>query len=507
VSDKRYKLVDFNSVLMAINIIVVALLIYVMPDAANNEYIDQRTIMLGILLCAQTHVGLQIERKRRDPFVILFAFTMIFYFSFRIFTLAEFPFSVVFARYSYRPENSNYALVFILIANLFLYAGFFWLGFRERRAIDSTQWRAASPGRLIALTVVSIIYSYFSGIYWTADELPRAVSLAGVFVSPAVILLMTLSYFLLFRSSLRRTTSIAIVTLLVLEMIAHTLAGSRSGITTLIQNAMLAILAIGGCIRIRRSHLVWSIVLVPVLLVLLIGAFTVSTYNRSNKGESIDFGRLIALTGEAGSQLGENSDLRILLPPIFNRAGFFDYSAEIIANKDRYESAFNLGTYAKSIIDNLLTPGFDVYDQPKISNALQFIYDDLGTPSKEQLTEDYQSDQFGVYGEFFALFGWASLPLFFLVAFFLKRIYVRLKSESPFALAMKRVLVLSVFVKILDSYGMDWTIIETVPFAAALYLYRFFFRSRKVPRGGTADDCAGTTPFPAPQGAAAAAAI
>jgi hypothetical protein len=318
---------------------------------------------------------------------------------------------------------------------------------------------------------------------------------------------MTLSYFLLFRSSLRTGTSIAIVMLLVLEMIAHTLVGSRSGITTLIQNAMLAILAISGCIRIRRNHLLLGIALVPVLLVLLIVAFTVSTYNRSNKDEAIDFRHLIALSGEAGSQLGQNSDLGILLPPIFNRAGFFDYSAEIIANKDRYESAFNPGTYAKSIIDNLLTPGFDVYDQPKVSNTLQFIYDDLGTPSKEQLTEDYQSDQFGIYGEFYALFGWLSLPLFFLVAFFLKLIYVRLKSESPFALAIKRVLVLSVFVKILDSYGMDWTIIETVPFAAALYLYKFFFRSRKVRQGGTADGGAGTTPFAAPEGAPAAAGI
>ena len=73
-----------------------------------------------------------------------------------------------------------------------------------------------------------------------------------------------------------------------------------------------------------------------------------------------------------------------MLPPIFNRAGFFDYSAEIIAHSDRYKEEFNLATYAKSIIDNLLTPGFDVYDQPKISNALQFIYADLGKPSKER---------------------------------------------------------------------------------------------------------------------------
>jgi hypothetical protein len=139
---------------------------------------------------------------------------------------------------------------------------------------------------------------------------------------------------------------------------------------------------------------------------------------------------------------------------------------------------FNMAAYGRSIVDNLLTPGFDVYDQPKIGNALQFVYEDMGTPSKELISENYQSDQFDIHGELYALFGYASLPLFFLIAFGLKRIYVRVSSPSPFVLAMKRIVILSAFIKIVDSYGMDWTIIEMVPFVAAIFLYTLFFRSR-----------------------------
>ena len=96
------------------------------------------------------------------------------------------------------------------------------------------------------------------------------------------------------------------------------------------------------------------------------------------------------------------------------------------------------------------------------------------------MTESYQSDQFGIYGEFYALFGYASLPLFFITGFLLKRIYVRLNRENPFELAMMRVIVLSIFVKIVNSYGIDWTIIETVPLAAAIVLYSLFFRSKPI---------------------------
>jgi len=467
---------------MGANLVVAILILCVTSHAQNNEYIDRNTIVLALVLAAQTHLALAMERRRRDPFVILLVFTMIFYFSLRIVTLALYPFSSVFLRYSYGPANSNFALTFIIAANVFLYAGLWCVRSRQNIFIRSEAWIPTSPTRIVVLMLVSIIYSYLSGVYWTPDDMPRIVGFVGIFVSPVIILQMALSYFILFRRSMNRMAALLIATLIVLEVAAHTLAGSRSGITTLLQNTMVAMLAIWSCIQVKRKVFIVSCALAPVVLVLLIGAFTLSTYNRSHKDAvgSVDLVRAVELAGEATTEIGADTELDILLPPIFDRAGFFDYSAEIIANRDQYGEVFKLSSYAKSIVDNLLTPGFDVYDQPKASNALQFIYEDLGTPSKEMVSESYQSDQFGIYGEFYGLFGYGSLPLFFLAAFLLKRGYVRLTNNSPFVFAMKRIVVLSVFIKIIDSYGMDWTIIETVPLVASVFLYTFFFRSRRI---------------------------
>jgi hypothetical protein len=115
---------------------------------------------------------------------------------------------------------------------------------------------------------------------------------------------------------------------------------------------------------------------------------------------------------------------------------------------------------------------------------LHFIYGERGEPSKEQSSEDYQSDQFGVYGEFYGLFGYACLPLLFAGAYLVKRVYVRLRSSNPFILLMKRVVVLYVFDRLVNSYGIDWIIGETIPLVAAIFLYTFFFSVR---RSGRAD--------------------
>jgi hypothetical protein len=229
--------------------------------------------------------------------------------------------------------------------------------------------------------------------------------------------------------------------------------------------------------------LILGILLLPLFVVVLIGTFAISTYNRAyrNSDTPLDVRRVLEMTSEASSALSIESTLDSVLPLVAARAGYFDFSAELIAHRSEYSSVINLASYAKSIVDNVLTPGFDVYDQPKISNALRFVYEGSGPPSKELVTADaYQSDQLGIYGEFYALFGYASLPLFLLTGFLLKKIYVQLKSGNPFIFVMKRVAVLFVFVRMLDSYGVDWIILETLPLVAAIYIYRYFFASKFV---------------------------
>jgi hypothetical protein len=482
------KTVDFNSVLIGANLLVMGLLFYALAHAEPNRYVNQASILLGIVLCAQTHIALWLERRQRDPFVILFTFTMIFYFSLRVFTLTIYDFSDVFERYPYDTGDSNYALIFILIANLFLYFGLYVVKIKGNQAVDAAGWKASSSTRIVLLMVAAIFFAYFSGASGTDSEAEssRLLSVLGIFLTPNIIVLMALSYFFLFRRTLTRKFALTLASLIASEMIVHTLIGSRSAIVVIVQNCIFVWLAMAGCIRIRRKYLLVSVALLPVFILLLVASFAVSTYNRATQivGGSFDVQKAFQSGLEAASGVSVASTLDVILPPLLSRAGYFDYSAEVIAHRAQYRSALNLSSYGKSIVDNILTPGFDVYDQPKISNALHFIYGERGEPSKEQSSEDYQSDQFGVYGEFYGLFGYACLPLLFAGAYLVKRVYVRLRSSNPFILLMKRVVVLYVFDRLVNSYGIDWIIGETIPLVAAIFLYTFFFSVR---RSGRAD--------------------
>jgi hypothetical protein len=471
--------VDFNGVLTGANLLIAALLVYVFAQNHGNEYVDQQTVVLGVALAGQTHIALRFERRRRDPFIILLALSMTFFYLLRLLTLNWYPFSFVFERYPYNAGDTNYALIFILIANVFLYAGLYLGRFTCDLAISPGRWKATSPMRVVFLMLVAITFAYFSGHYWNEDNVPRVFNFLTIFVAQDIVLLMALAYYFVFKRSLSKNVRFLIAVMIVVDVVVHTLLGSRQGIVVTLQNYIWVSLAIGGCLQVGRKYFLLGLVLLPVLVTLLVGSFAISTYNRAFRGsETLDVSRALDLAMTSVSELSIESTLDKVVPLIADRAGYFDYSAEIIAHRDEYASVLNLSSYARSIVDNVLTPGFDVYDQPKISNALMFVYNEMGPPSKELVSDLYHSDQLGIYGEFYALFGYASLPLFLLTAFLMKRVYSRMKSENPFILVMKRVIVLWFFVRTLDSYGFDWTIVEALPRIAAIYIYKVFFRSK-----------------------------
>ena len=476
----RNGLIDVNTILRSMNLLVMALLLYGFSRLeGSNNYINQETIALALLLCIQTHIALVFERKRRDPFVILLAFIMICYFSFRIFTLVLYPYSDVFSRFPYDANDSNYALIFILAANTCLYLGFHKVKVGAS-PVKFDNWRATTPGRALFLVLAVGLFAYTKDSYWTTGNIPRGFIFLEAFIYPATVFVMAFAYCLAFAKSLGRAFTLAIILLLVLEMLLHTLAGSRGAIVATLEQLMVVLLAIAGSITFRRRYVTLGLLLTPALLVLLIGAFFVSTFIRMSTGigNPIDFAQAIRLSGDAlaGPSTATLEDVALLR--VFARAGFFDYSAELIAHSEQYDEVISFPTYGKSIVDNVLTPGFDVFDQPKISYALSFAYEIRGSPSKAEVAREYHSDQLGLYGELYALFGYASLPLFFALAFSLKRIYVRLKGKDPFDLTLKRVIVLLVFGWIVNSFGFDWIILQAIVFGASVFTYRFFFRTR-----------------------------
>src|SRR5262249_27029250 len=243
----RDRRIDLNSLLMLANVVVAALVAYVAIVGTENEYVNAQTAGLGLLLCLETQVALWLERRYRDPMVILLAVETILYYALRIFTLTIYPSSLVFERYAYDVADTNFALQFILVANVFLYAGLFLARRGQLVPVDTTGWRASSRLSVVLLIVAATAFSYYGSEYWSGGDIPRALNFLVLFLTPGIVELMAFTYYFLFRKTLTKSFALVLAVLIGAEMIVHTLVGSRSAIVTLGQNVLIVLLAIHCC--------------------------------------------------------------------------------------------------------------------------------------------------------------------------------------------------------------------------------------------------------------------
>lgn len=473
--------VDLRVILVIVNILmaigsVAAYLFY-----GENQYVDLTTIGLGLVLCLETHGVLQLEKKRRDPFLIVLAFVMIFFYSLRVITLTWFPYSVVFQRYEFGAADLNYGLLFIIVANLFLCAGLVVASRKYEREIIVAGWEPRSPKRVLGLLCFMIVFFYTNDAYWTADSVPRFFNFLRRILDVNVIISFAFLYLLLFRKTMSRWVFAAICAAIVAEGALHLLAGSRSVILVIVLNLMLTALAVYGRIVFPRKLVRVGIAGFPAIVVVLIISFSIATLIRQSRDAEggVNLATAVRVASEWPASDLTDTDFEKLLPPLFDRIGYLDYASEIIAHRQKYESLTSVSTYLKSLIDNLLTPGFDIWDQPKVSNAMRFIYQDDGVPEKSRVSEAYQSDQLCLYGDMYGLLAYGSLPLFFLIGYGFKRVFTAISTVSPFKSGVIRLVVLMAFLMLLNSYGLDWVIIDVVILLASIPIWMFFFASRR----------------------------
>lgn len=472
--------VDFNHILGFLNIVIATVTVVAYSRVGGNEYLSGDSVLLSTLLAAQTQLALFIERRRRDPFVIVVAFILVLYYLLRVLTLLLVPFSFVLDRFPYVAADSTNALLFMLIANTFLYAGFLSRSVAQELPARDEAWGPRAPAQVLVLVVMAMIIIYTRGTMWSMDSLPRAFLFVVMFFAQSFIFVMSLTYYVVLRHRLDWRFRAALILLLMLEMLLHTLAGSRSAFVGIFQNVLIVCLAFRSSLLVPRKLVVAGALASPFVIGALVGAFVVSTYTRAvGSAGGTPFANAVEAAQTAGDRLTPDYVLQSGLPVVLSRAGFFDYSAEVMAHRAQYASIVNFPTYARSITDNMLTPGFDLFDQPKISNALRFVYEDLGKPSKIISAEEYQSDQLGIYGEWFILFGYASLPLFFLTGVLVKRIYGAMNDADPFLRTIKRAIVMTLFVEMFNSFGFDWVVMDVVPLVVSLWVYKRFFATQR----------------------------
>ena len=241
----------------------------------------------------------------------------------------------------------------------------------------------------------------------------------------------------------------------------------------------------------KRKHVYWGLFVFPLLAVTLMVIYNFASMQRNVSEQDLmakinrTGANLVGALTSGSDRVATNSDIPFNIDRIFSRVGFFDFSAEVIAHEYQYKDIFNSSYYYRSIIDNVFTPGMDVYDTPKVSNALVFKYLNYnnGMPSKIWAANGgrHNSDQIGIYGELKALFGWYALIIFLLGAYLIKWIfYNSWFTDNNFEVILKRSLILYFCVRIFNSFGIDWFLIEIISYIVVSYVSLIYVRKRLV---------------------------
>ena len=206
--------------------------------------------------------------------------------------------------------------------------------------------------------------------------------------------------------------------------------------------------------------------------------YSVATYMRQIKNDAGEINYLDSLSRSIEYILDDSTDYRYIdkFGPAFDRIAYLDFTIDAIKNSNEYADVVSLPLEIASIVDGL-TPGFDIFNAPKIANVLSAVY--LSQPDRKYRvnSESYQSDQLGVYGEYFILFyKWLSLPLFTISAYILVRIYYLNFFKNTFNSLVWRAFILSLFYQWLISYGLDWLIIYSIINYIALFFILFLIK-------------------------------
>jgi hypothetical protein len=462
-------LYDLNSLLTAANVLICVLISYLYFTTGNTDYVNIFTVFLVYLFAIENIGMLVYEKKRRNPFIIILVLVVTLFYMIRIATLIISPSSaMIFQVASIMAKDLNYALIFILFANASIFLGFY-IGNKNniiRKNILCEDNHAPKLRNALIIITFLILIDFFSVI--NQELFGRLTGfIQTLFFNQHIILLLTFAMLSYHYKKISLQYRILFIFIFLSMIVLLTLSGSRSAFLVVGMSILMGILAVKQRILISKKAILIGLMIIPVAMIF----FVTATFKRA-----LDIKDTITI-----EHLSMAKDYEMLssdavdksLDLIYYRLGFLDWSTELISNRQTFASIINGQYYVESIIDNVLTPGFDVFGVPTASNALSYVRNGLPIPHKDQISEAYQSDQLGIYGEYYVLFyGYPALIVFFISAFAFQRIFVSFKTKNVLLNCLYRVVLLNLFYVWMNSFGMDWfaldivsTIITTVLFA------------------------------------------
>lgn len=446
----------------------------------TNDYINVWSVVLNTILIFETIYILHYARKYKNGLSFILGYLLTFFYSFRVLTLTFSPFSSVMMRSQSTSTDLNYTLFFIIFSSFALFLGIHFGNkntYMSREKIsNNTADLYYKPKRMVFVLVfilhlLPFLLGNFSGIlnYFTS-----------IFLNAMYLLLSGFVFFIFFNKYPRKKTLWIFYALVLIFIINSMSNGSRSSLLTIANMLLFALLSIHGVVYLKLRQLLVLGAFVPAALFM----FMVSTYIRQNQARSFSFEKQIELIKSIPiiSDIDNYEFLyKIALAPVYNRIGFIDFSTELMAQKENYSSVINFKYYLMSIFDNVLSPGFDLFDTPKVANALIFIYDNKGPPSiKSLIAGNYQSDQLTIFGEFYNLLGgWFSIGIFIILGYILQKLILR-NSRNKFYFYLKNAFILNGFYILINSFGLDWFVFNIVSLFCSYKAFIFILRVKNI---------------------------
>jgi len=470
----KNKFYDFNSLLKVANVLVFILSVYFYQVKGPNEYVNTFTLALAGMLAIENIGMLYYEKKRTNPFIIILVFLTTFFYIARVATLIAIPKSFILERALVTSQELNYALIFILFCNASMFLGFYISEVIYLK--QKTILTVAEPFpklRNLSIILMIVVLLIFLGSIGMSNAWSG--SITAIFFNQHVILLFSFVFFCYYYSKNPHIFKWFIILLIASLAFLLTYAGSRAGILTIGYLVLIAILVVKQRVLISKKTLLILIILVPTSIFFYI----IATFNRSLEEKETNVIKLLDMVDEEFSSA--NGYLEQKMGLVFERIGFLDYSTALMARKEIYLDIINVEYYTLSIIDNVLTPGFDIFDTPKASHALGYLADGREIPPKEQISLAYQSDQMGIYGEYYVMFlGYTALVAFFFLAAIFQWTYYAFGTSNFLISCLYRALLLNIFYMYINSYGTDWMVFELVSTVFTSFLFmRFYVYSKE----------------------------
>lgn len=466
---------DLNTLLIIANCCICAIAIFLYYNKGGNQYVDIYTVILLCVFGTQNLLILLYERAKRDPFVIILMTTIIVFYMWRVVTLLYDPWSLAFAQHSLTPGNLNYSLIFIMFSNASIFLGLGTAGgkilYKKEKFFDDYP---ANPRNVIIILLVAIVIAFYISL--SSDIIGRfAGYITDIFIRLRLILLFTFIYLAInFKKTSKRNLIILLI-LITTFIIFNTLSGSRAALLTLAYLLLIGFLSVKGRITFNKKAVLIGTILIPLPVIFFISATYIRTIVPSRSVVSI---RPLTILKE--SNIIETKNINLLCRPLFDRMGFLDYSAVLIRNQEQYSKIINFQYYFESIIDNALTPGFNIFGTPKVSNSMSYIARGESVPTHEDIMATYQSDMPTVYGEYYVLFyGYPALIILFAFSYIFKKIYLSIRSKDAFLLYLYRALILYVFYLWIISFGIDWMMLDLIGIIITVGLFKNFYKMRR----------------------------